>query len=135
MEIQAEYLISPYFKDLYLYLAQNKLLNTKLAIRKVETLAERHILLDSLLFKLVPTPEKERALLPIPKICANKIITLYHSSLFVGYKVVINTYFIIGDKFLIPGLIHYLTLYMKECHIWQISRNEKPPSKTIMTKN
>ena len=31
-EIQAGYLISPYFKDLYLYLAQNKLSSTKTAI-------------------------------------------------------------------------------------------------------
>ena len=42
-EIQAGYLISPYFKDLYLYLAQNKLPNTKTAIHKVETLGERYI--------------------------------------------------------------------------------------------
>ena len=39
-EIQAGYLNSPYFKDIYLYLAQNKLPNSKTAIRKVETLAE-----------------------------------------------------------------------------------------------
>ena len=39
-EIQAGYLISPYFKDLYLYLAQNKLPSTKIAICKVETLEE-----------------------------------------------------------------------------------------------
>ena len=32
---QAGYLISPYFKDLYLYLAQNKLPNTNSAIGKV----------------------------------------------------------------------------------------------------
>ena len=31
-EIQAVYLVSPYFKDIYLYLAQNKLLSTKTAI-------------------------------------------------------------------------------------------------------
>ena len=31
-EIQAGYLISPYFKDLYLYLAQNKLPNNKTVI-------------------------------------------------------------------------------------------------------
>ena len=58
-EIQAGYLISPYFKDLYLYLAQNKLPSTKTAISKGEMLAEKYILLDSLLFKLVTTPEKE----------------------------------------------------------------------------
>ena len=55
-EIQAGYLTSPYFKDLYLYLVQNKLPNKKSAIHKVENLAERFIMLDSLLFKLTKTP-------------------------------------------------------------------------------
>ena len=47
-EIQAGYLVSPYFKDIYLYLAQNKLPSTKTKIQKVEVLAEKYILLDSL---------------------------------------------------------------------------------------
>ena len=49
-KLQAGYLSSPYFKDLYPYLALNKLPSTKNAICKVETLAEKYILLDSLLF-------------------------------------------------------------------------------------
>ena len=56
-EIWAGYLIRPYFKDLYLYLAQNKLPSTKAAIHKVEMLAEKYILLDSLLFKLITKSE------------------------------------------------------------------------------
>ena len=36
-EIQAGYLNNPYFKDIYLYLAQNKLPSNKAPIRKVET--------------------------------------------------------------------------------------------------
>ena len=44
-EIQARYLNSSHFKDIYLYLAQNKLPTSKTAIREVETLAERYILL------------------------------------------------------------------------------------------
>ena len=90
-EIQAGYLINPYFKDLYLYLAQNKLPSTNTAICKVETLAEKYILLNSLLFKLVTTSEKETVVLAIPDICANKIITLYHSSLFTEHQPVIKT--------------------------------------------
>ena len=39
-ETQAGYLNSPYFKDIYLYLAQNKLPSSKTTIRKVETLVE-----------------------------------------------------------------------------------------------
>ena len=44
-------------------------------MRKVVTLAEKYILWDSLLFKLVTTPEEETAILAIPEICADKIIT------------------------------------------------------------
>ena len=86
-EVQAGYLDNPHFKDIYLYLAQNKL-PTSEAIRKVETLVERYILLDSLLFKI--TPEKEMAVLGVPEMCTNKIITLYHSSLFAGHQGVIK---------------------------------------------
>ena len=112
-EIQAGYLTSPYFKDLYRYLAQNKLPSKRSAICKVETLAERFILLDSLLFKLVTTPDKETALLAIPETCADKIIILYHTSL----QGVIKTYITISDKFFIPGLMHYLRSFLKGCHI------------------
>ena len=39
-EMQARYLNSSHFKDIYLYLSQNKLPTSKTAIRKVEMLAE-----------------------------------------------------------------------------------------------
>ena len=58
-EIQAGYLNSLYFKEIYLYLAHNKLPSSKVGIRKVEALAEKYILLDSLLFKISMTPDKE----------------------------------------------------------------------------
>ena len=74
-EIQAGYLNSLYFKDIYQYLAHNRLLSKKAAIKKVEILAEKYILLDSLLFKLTTIPGKETALLAILEMCADKIIT------------------------------------------------------------
>ena len=52
-EVQAEYLVSSCFKDIHIYLAQNKLPSTKFAIKKVEALTEKYVLLDSLLFKIV----------------------------------------------------------------------------------
>ena len=85
-EIQASYLTIPYFEDLYRYLDQNKLPSKRSTICKVETLAERFVLLDSILFKLVTTPDKETALLAIPEIC----ITLYHTSLFAGHQSMIK---------------------------------------------
>ena len=94
-EIQARYLNSPHFKDIFLYLSQNKLPSSKAGIRMVEALAERNILLDLLLFKI--TLEKGLAVLAVPESCADKIITLYHSSLFAGHQSVIKTYLTISD--------------------------------------
>ena len=42
-EIQAGYLTSPYFKDLYLFLSQNKLPSKRSSIKKVEMLAESFV--------------------------------------------------------------------------------------------
>ena len=82
-QIQAGYLHSPYFKEIYQYLLQNKLPHSRLAIKKLEAFSERYILLDSLLLRIYQ--EKETAVLAIPEACTDKIITLYHKSLFAGH--------------------------------------------------
>ena len=91
-EIQAGYLSSPYFKDLNLFLSQNKLPSKRSSIKKVQTLAESFVLLDSLIFKLVTMPDTESPVLAIPEICIDKIIALYHTSLFTGHQGVVKTY-------------------------------------------
>ena len=121
--IQAGYLNSPHFKDLYLYLTQNKLPSSKNNICKVEALAVRYIILDSLLFKL--NLEKERVLLAIPEMCVDQIITLYHTSLFAGHQGTVKTYLTMADKFFIPDLMHYLHSYIRGCHICKLSKKDK----------
>ena len=130
-EIQAGYLTSPYFKDLYLFLSQNKLPSKRSTIKQVEMLAESFVLLDSLIFKLVTTPDKEAAILAIPEICVDKIITLYHTSLFTGHQGVVKTYLTMKDKFFIPNLMHYLRSFIKGCHVCQLSRSNKPPTRQL----
>ena len=77
-EIQAGYLQNPYVKDLYQYLLQNKLPSSKSAIKKLEALSEKYISLDSLFFRIYP--EKETAVLAIPEMCVDKIITMSQKS-------------------------------------------------------
>ena len=77
-------------------------------MRRVELLAEKYIMLDSLLFKLTTILGKETAILAIPEIYSDKIISLYHSNLFAGCQGVIKTYLTINDRFYIPNLMHYL---------------------------
>ena len=133
-EIQAGYLNSPFFKDLYRYLAQNKLPIKKSAIHKVLTLSHNYVLLDQLLFKLVTILDREKSLLAISEMCADKIIMLYHDTLFAGHQVMIKTYLTMSNKFFIPNLMHYLRAFLKACHICQLSRNDKPPSRQLDTR-
>ena len=70
----------------------------------------------------------------MPETCVDKIITLYHSSLFTGHQGVIKTYLTISDKFFIPNLIHYLRSYIKGCHICQLVQNEKPPPRQLQAR-
>ena len=130
-EIQAGYLSSPYLKDLYLFLLQNKLPSKRSSTKKVETLTESFVLLDSLLFKLVTMPNKEAAVLAIPEVCIDKIIALYHTSLFAGHQGVVKTYLTMKDKFFIPNLMHYLRSFIKGCHICQLSQSDKPPTRQL----
>ena len=71
------------------------------------------------------------ALYTMPETCTDKIITLYHSSLFAGHQGMIKTYLTISDKFFISNLIHNLRLYIKGCHICQFSCNEKLPARQL----
>ena len=131
-EIQAGYLCSPYFKDLYLYLSQNKLPSSKPANQKDRSICKKYVLIDSLLFKI--SSDKETAVLAVPETCTDKIITLYHRSLFAGHQGVIKTYLTISDKFFIPNLIHYLRSYIKGCHLCQLACNEKPPPRQLQAR-
>ena len=124
-EIQAGYLNSPPFRGIYLYPAQNRLALSNSEIRRTGTLVERYILLDSLLFRLNTSPGGQSVILAIPEHCIDRMITLYHCSIFAGHQGIIEMYLTINEKFF-PDRIHYLRAYMKECPICQLHRKEKP---------
>ena len=74
------------------------------------------------------------AVLGILEMCVDSIIALYHSSLFAGHQGIIKIYLTINDKFFIPKLIHFLRSYIKGCHVCQLTRNEKLPSRQLQTR-
>ena len=65
-EIQAGYLTNQYFKNTYLYLAQNELPSSKVAVRQVKIEAERYLLLDLLLFRIQNFHNEQKPVLCIP---------------------------------------------------------------------
>ena len=53
------------------------------------------------------TTDKEVAVLAIPEICVDKIIALYHTSMFAGHQGVVKTYLAMKEKFFIPCVTHW----------------------------
>ena len=97
-------------------------------------MSQNYVVLDQLPFKLVKIPDREKALLAILEMCADKIITLYHDTLFAGHHSVIKTYLTMSNKFFIPNLMHYLRAFLKACHICQLNKNVKPSSRQLETR-
>ena len=85
-------LTSLYFKNMYLYLAQNQLPSSRVAVRQVETQAETYLLLDSLLFKIENFHDEQKPVLFIPEFCIDHILDLYHNSLFGAHQGSLRTF-------------------------------------------
>ena len=132
-EIQAGYLSSPYFKDLYLFLSQSKLPSKRSSPKKVETLAESFVLLDSLIFKLVTMPDKESAILAIPEICVDKIIAIIPLKSICRSSGVVKTYLTMRDKFFIPNLI--IRIFHKGKSCMSTIQIQQTSYKTVTTSN
>ena len=102
-----------------------------MVIRKI-ALSEKYTPLDPLLFKI--TPEKETVVLAIAETSVDKMISLYHSSLFAVHQGVIKTFLTMSDKFFIPNLTHYHRSYIKGCHLCQLVCNEKLSPRQLQTR-
>ena len=76
-------------------------------------------------------PDRETALIAIPEVYADKIIMLYHTSLFAGHQGVIKTYLTINDKFFSPGLMHYLRSFITGRYTCQLVRADKAPMRQL----
>ena len=81
-DLKAAYLSSPHFRDIYLYLMQNRMPILPSAARRLETNARNYMIIDGLLFKITVGNNGElEPLLCIPTSKVNVLLDRYHSSL------------------------------------------------------
>ena len=85
------------------------------------------------MFKLVTTSDKEAAVLAIPEICIDKIIALYHTSLFAGHQGVVKTYLTMKDKFFILNLMLLLKIFHKGMSCVPTIKIRQTANKTVAT--
>ena len=85
-DLKATYLTSLHFRDIYIYLNQNKVPLNRLAARRIEINSCNYMLLDGLLFKVLDTGvEDPTTVLCIPTSKAHVLMEYYHSSIMGGH--------------------------------------------------
>ena len=112
-DLKATYLTSPHFRDIYLYLLQNRLPLGKGAAKRLDQNARNYLILDGLLFKILDDGEGNLdSMLCIPTSKVHIVLNAYHSSMLGGHT---------GHTNLAENLRAYIT----GCHVCQLFKKGK----------
>ena len=125
-DMQAAYLSSPQFRDIFQYLTGNKLPANKKRAQSVAADAQSYMILDRLLFKVIQDKHGEsKALLCIPTSKVDILLKNYHSSLVGSHAGMTKCAMTIKDRFYCPGLEHHMRAYITGCHMCQLFKKGK----------
>ena len=125
-DLKAAYLTSPHFKDIYLYLLQNRIPFGKGPAMWLEKNARNYILMDGLLFKI--TTEEDGGMdtvLCIPSSKVDILLNAYHSRILGGHAGITKCYHTISQRFYCPNLAESLRAYITGCHVCQMFKKGK----------
>ena len=104
-DLKAAYLTSPHFRDIYLYLLQNRLPSGKGAAKRLDQNARNHLILDGLLFKILDDGEGNLdTVLCIPTSKVHILLNAYHSSILGGHTGITKCYHTISQRFYCPKI-------------------------------
>ena len=124
--LKAAYLTSPHFRDIYLYLLQNRIPLGKGAARRLDQNARNYLILDGLLFKILDDGEgKLDTVLCIPTTKVHILLNAYHSSIIGGHAGITKCYHTISQRFYCPNLAENLRAYITGCHVCQLFKKGK----------
>ena len=136
-DLQAAYLQSPQFRGICVYLAQNRMPKSCKDAKRVAITSQDYMLLDSLLFKIVPDKIRDEltCVLFIPTSKVDILLDAYHSSLIGGHAGITKCYLMISKCFYCPNLINHIRAYITGCHMCQLlkagPRFDRPYQKCI----
>ena len=126
-DLEAAYIQSAYFKDIYEYLRYNKLPSNPTKAHQTQINANNHFLpLGTLLFKL--TPNKLGVMNPVLCVPPSKmdlVLDHYHSSLLGGHQGMNKTLMTLQERFFCPRLGDIVRSYIVTCHVCQLFKNSK----------
>ena len=125
-DLKAAYLTSPHFRDIYLYLLQNRMPLGKGAAKRLDQNARNYLILDGLLFKILDDGEGNLdTVLCIPTSKVHILLNAYHSSILGGHTGITKCYHTISQRFYCPNLAENLRAYITGCHVCQLFKKGK----------
>ena len=127
-DMQAAYLNSPHFRDIYLAVGMNKLPNTTRSAKKLENDLRNAVYMihGGLLYKYIQTGtgDSEPVLcIPVSKI--DIFLELFHSSILSGHMGMSKCVLTLQQKFYCPNLAYHVRMYIISCHVCQTFKNHK----------
>ena len=125
-DLKAAYLTSPHFRDIFLYLLQNRMPLGKGAAKRLDHNAKNYLILDGLLFKILENGEGNLdTVLCIPTSKVHILLNAYHSSILGGHTGITKCYHTISQRFYCPNLAENLRAHITGCHVCQLFKKGK----------
>ena len=125
-DLEAAYVQSAYFKDVYEYIRYNKLPTNVRKAYQVQVEANNYFLLGILLFKLHPSKTGEIVpVLCVPPSKMDMVLDHYHSSLLGGHQGMNKTLRTLQERFFCPRMGDLVRSYIVSCHVCQLFKNNK----------
>ena len=125
-DLKAAYLRSPHFRDIHLYLLQNRVPLEKGVAKWPDQNARNYLILDRLLFKILDDGEGNLdTVLCIPTSKVHILLNAYHSSMLGGHTGITKCYHTISQRFYCSNLAENLRAYITGCHVCQMFQKGK----------
>ena len=125
-DLKAAYLTSSHFRDIYLYLLQNRVPFGKGAVKWLDLNARNYLILDRPFFKILDDGEGNLdTVLRIPTSKVHILLNAYNSSILGGHTGIIKSYHTISQRFYCPNLAENLRAYITGCHVCQMFKKGK----------
>ena len=125
-DLEASYIHSGFFKDIYEYIRYNKLPTNLAKAKQVQINSINYFTLGSILFRLIPDKTGQmHPVMCIPPAKMDLILDYYHSSLLGGHQGMNKTLLTLQQRFFCPRMADYVRSYIVGCHVCQLFKHGK----------
>ena len=127
-DMQASYLSSPHFRDIYLSVGMNKISRKARSARKLESdfMNAVYMIHGGLLYRYMKNNIGDFGpVLCVPASKMDIFLELFHSSIIGGHMGMSKSVLTLQQKFYCPNLAYHVIMHIISCHICQTFKNHK----------